>query len=197
MEISLFIFIFFAIQVLCISNANSDPGSNLTQGKSALEKGDFKEGVASLAKAVEEGATDAEKNEYRTKTLEVLNTVTTNMFGTDEQKADYDGILKVVNAALKYDCYKNSEMLYNQKGSVYRRKGDFKKAIEEYSNALKINEKYYPSRFNLALSYFKQSEYQKAYDEMGKIPESDPSFGKTAKEKKDFLMQNFGQYLTK
>jgi tetratricopeptide (TPR) repeat protein len=193
MEITMFIFIFCAIQVLCISNANGEQGANLAQGKSAIEKGDSKEGVALLAKAVAEGATEAEKNEYRTKTLEILKTVTNDMFSKDEKDVDYKGILKLVNAALEYDCYKNSELLYHQKGTVYRKKEDFKKAIEEYNNALMIDEKYYPSRYYLALSYYKQKEYKKAYDELGKIPDSDPSLGKTAKEKRDFLMKNFGQ----
>jgi tetratricopeptide (TPR) repeat protein len=192
MQISLLIFIFCAIQVLYISNANGDQDANLSQGKSAIEKGDYKEGVALLAKAVEEGATDAGKNEYRTKTLEILNAAITDMFGTNEQDADYKGILKLVNVALGYDCYKNSELLYHQKATVYRKKEDFKKAIEEYNNALNIDEKHYPSRYYLALSYYKQKEYQKAYDELGKIPASDPSLGKTAKEKRDFLMKNFG-----
>lgn len=192
MEISLFIFIFCAIQALCISNANGDQGANLAQGKSAIEKGDYKEGVALLAKAVEEGATDAEKNECRTKTLKILENVITDMFGTDERDADYKGILKLVNAALGYDCYKNSELLYHQKGTVYRKKGDFKKAIEEYNNALNIDEKYYPSRYYLAVSYYKQKEYKKAHVELGKIPESDPNLGKKAKENRTFLMENFG-----
>jgi tetratricopeptide (TPR) repeat protein len=192
----LFIFIFCSIQVLCISNANGDQGANLAQGKSAIEKGEYKDGVALLAKAVEEGATDTEKNEYLTKTLEVLKTITDDMFSKNEKDVDYKGILKLVNAALAYDCYKNSELLYHQKGTVYRSKGDFKKAIEEYNNALNIDENYYPARYYLALSYYKQKEYKTAYNELGKIPESDPSFGKKAKESKDFLMKNFGESIT-
>ncbi len=195
-QISLFILFFCTIQVLYISNASGDQAANLSQGKSSIEKGDFKEGVALLAKAVEEGSTEAEKNEYCTKTLEVMNTVITDMFGTNDKDADYKGILKLINVALEYDCYKNSGLLYHQKATVYRKKEDFKKAIEEYNNALKIDEKYYPARYYLAVTYYKQKEYQKSYDELGKIPESDPSLGKTAKEKRDFLMKNFGNSIS-
>jgi len=192
-EISLFIFIFCAIQSLCISNAEGDQGANLADGKSLIEKGDYKKGVELLAKAVEEGATDAEKNEYRTKALDVFKTVTDSMFSTDKKEAGYKGILKLVNAALEYDCFKNSELLYHQKASVYRKKEDFKKAIEEYNNALKINEKYYQSRYYLSVSYYKQKKYQESYDELKKIPETDKDLGKTARENRDFLMKNFGQ----
>jgi len=196
MRISLLFFAFCVTQGIFITNANSDPGSNFAQGKSALEKGDYKNGVQILAKAVEESASDTEKKEYLTKTLEVIQTVTTNLFGKDEQSADYNGILEIVNSAFGYGCYKNSELLYNQRGSVFRRQGDIDKAIVDYNNALKIDSKYSPSRFNLALCYFKQKEYKKAYDELGKIPESD-SMGPTAKEKKDFLLKNFAQYIVK
>jgi tetratricopeptide (TPR) repeat protein len=192
-----FLFIIFCIsQEIFITNANSDPGSNLAQGKSALEKGDYKDGVQLLAKAVEESASDAEKKEYLTKTLDVIKTTTDNLFGKDEQEADYKSVLVITNSALGTSCFKNSELLYNQRGSVFRRQGEIDKAIVDYNNALKIDSNYSASRFNLALCYFKQKEYKKAYDELGKISESDP-MGATAKEKKDFLMKNFAQYIIK
>jgi tetratricopeptide (TPR) repeat protein len=194
--ISFVFFVFCITQGIFIANANSDPGSNLAQGKSALEKGDYKNGVQSLAKAVEESASDQEKKEYIAKTLDIMKNTTDSLFGKDEQSTDYNGILEIVNSAFGYPCYKNSEMLYNQRGSVFRRQGDIDKAIADYSNALKIDSKYSISRFNLALCYFKQKEFKKAYDELGKIPESDP-MGATAKEKKDFLLKNFAQYIIK
>jgi tetratricopeptide (TPR) repeat protein len=197
MEICLFIFILCATQALVISNANGDQGANLANGKSAIEKGDYKKGVEFLAKSVEEGSSDAEKKEYLAKSLEVLKSASDTMLGTDEKKADYKGILKLMDAALKYDCFKNSELLYHQKGTAYRKKEDFKKAIEAYNNALMINDKYYQSRYYLAVSYYKQKEYQKSYDELKKIPETDKDIGKTAKENRDFLLKNFGQSIVK
>jgi tetratricopeptide (TPR) repeat protein len=192
----LLLFVFCAVQGIFIADANSDPATDLIQGKSALEKGDYKNGVQILAKAVEESASDADKKEYLTKTLEVINIATTNMFN-DEQNKNLDAILEIVNSAFGYNCYKNSELLYNQRGSVFRRQNDMDRAIADYNSALKINSNYTTSRFNLALCYFKQKEYKKAYDELEKIPASDPSFGQTAKEKKDLLLKNFAQYIVK
>jgi tetratricopeptide (TPR) repeat protein len=195
--IGLLLFVFFTVQGVLVADANSDPSADLTQGKSALEKGDYKNGVQILAKAVEESASDADKKEYLTKTLEVINTATTNMFNNDDQNKNLDAILEIVNSAFGYNCYKNSELLYHQRGSVFRRQNDMDKAIADYNSALKINSNYTPSRFNLALCYYKQKEYKKAYDELDRIPVSDPSFGQTAKEKKDLLLKNFAQYIVK
>jgi tetratricopeptide (TPR) repeat protein len=196
MGVGLLCFLFCIAFGTLKATATGDPGSYISQGKNALEKGDYKNGVQFLAKAVEESASDAEKKDYLAKTLDVIKDVTDNMFGKEEQNVDYKGILEIVNFAIGCNCFKSSELLYNQKGSVFRRQGDIEKAIAEYNNALKIDGKYTPSRFNLALCYFKQKEYKKAYDELGKIPESD-SIGPTAKEKKDFLMKNFAQYIMK
>lgn len=200
----LLFFVFCFVQGIFVANASSDPVTYLAKGKSALEQGDYKVGVQFLARAVEESALYEKKSEYRAKTLEVMQTITTDMFNKEDLASDHSsiqaiqaGILTIVDSALGYDYYKDSEMLYNQKGSVSRRKGNIEQAMDEYNNALKINPKYSPSIFNLAVCYFKLKEYKKAYEELEKIPESDPSFGKTSKEKRDFLMKNFGQYIIK
>lgn len=162
----------------------------VVEGKTFLSKGDFKAGVQSLAKAVSESATDEQKSEYTVKTLDILREVTDELFNLEDAEA-FAKVKEILEYALTFDFYKGSELLHNQMGSVYRKTGLINEAIAEYTKALEIAPDYAPSRFNLALCYFKMKEFQKSYQELNKIPESAQLYT-VAQEKKNLLIKNFG-----
>ena len=193
-----FIFIFGSALINTSDKAEAsavDLNGYLEKGRVYIEQGDYKAGVQSLAKAVQESATNEQKREYRQKSLDIIRELTDTLFDSENEK-DIGNVMDIVDTAFGFEFYKNSEMLYNQKGSVYRKKGDIDKAIKEYNNALKIDANYSPSRFNLALCYFKMRKFKESYSELNKIPDSS-SLYETAQEKKELLLKNFSHLIVK
>ena len=176
--------------------ASGGPDGYLEQGQNSMKNGDYKTGVQNLAMAVQNCATADVKKEYRTKTLEILRKTTDALFEKEDPESRYPGVNEIVETALRYDCFKDSEMLYNQRASILRKTGNFTQAIAEYQNALNINSDYNPSRFNLALCYFKMKKFKNSYEELDKIPDSSPLY-EMAKEKKDLLMKYYAQLINK
>ena len=190
----LFFFFVFGAMIQCSSGgayaSDSVMDGYVKEGQSLLVKEDYKAGVSSLAKAVNESATNNQKNEYIVKTLDVLREITDELFEKEDTEACAN-IKEILECAFEYSFYKKSEMLHNQMGSVFRKTGMIEEAMAEYVKALEIEPDYAPSRFNLALCYFKQKEFQKSYHELNKIPES-ASLYQVAQEKKNLLLKNFG-----
>jgi tetratricopeptide (TPR) repeat protein len=176
--------------------ASDGPDGYLEQGQNSMKNGDYKTGVQNLAMAVQNCTTADAKKEYRTKTLEIIRKMTDALFEKEAPESGYPGVHKIVEAALKYDCFKDSEMLYNQRGSILRKTGKFTQAVVEFRNALNINTDYDPSRFNLALCYFKMKKFKSSYEELDKIPDSSPLY-ETANKKKNLLMKYYAQLINR
>lgn len=163
------------------------PDYYVQQGEELLQKGNYKEGVKSLAEAVKVDSS------YRDDTLQVLERVTDDLFSKHTNEA-YNAVLKITDEALKCEFYNNSAGIYNQRGSAFRRKEDIQSALKEYKIALDLDPNFSPARQNIAHCYFKLGQYQNSYDELTELLRRDPTHQKAINSRNN-LIRNYGQYI--
>ncbi len=75
---------------------------------------------------------------------------------------DYDEMIEVCSIMIKKYPNNQPDVTYFNRGNAYRVLGEFKKAIQDYSNAIKIKQDFNDAYFNRGISYFRIEQYKKA-----------------------------------
>jgi len=88
-----------------------------------------------------------------------------NIALTYDYKGDFAASIANHEKSIKYS---NTEAAYTARGTSYERKGEFDKAIADYTTGISINPNIYYPYYNRALAYKKKGEFDKAASDFRK-----------------------------
>jgi Tfp pilus assembly protein PilF len=132
--------------------------TTLKEGEKSFSKGDFKDALADLKKAVSENPDSFKAHFLLAKSYEALGQL--------------DNALSEYQKAAELDP-KNAEVHYNL-ALLYKEKGDAKKAISELEESITIFPNFVGARNLLAKYYAEQAQADKAIEQYKKIIELKP-----------------------
>jgi len=91
------------------------------------------------------------------------------------------------------DKYPNVPVAYNNRGTVYYDKGEYDKAVTEFTLALKYNPNYVRAYYNLGITYDAKGEYDRAIIELNKALMVNPKYA-AAYNNRGLIYGRVGEY---